>query len=77
MAVGRMVMAYDRPGGTLVQVFQVGIEDPVAAVEAILQQHPELDQVHLQVGTPIDPTAVAFAELEPGEVRSERTSHIA
>ena len=71
MQKGRMVMAYDRPGGILIHVFQVGIQDPVAAIEAILQQHPELDQVHLQAASPIDPTALAFAELEPGEIRAE------
>ena len=39
---GRTVMAYDRPGGRLLKVLEVGHEDPADAIKEILLEYPEL-----------------------------------
>ena len=66
---GRTVMVYDEPRGTLLRVFNVGIEDPVEAVAAVLRAYPHFSDVYLEAGASIEAIAVAYSELEPGEVR--------
>ena len=67
---GRTVMIYNRPGGELVQVFQVGVEDMDGVIKALLEERPDLDALHIVVDGVIDQTSVAFLELGQGEVRS-------
>ena len=63
-------MIYNRPEGDLVQVFQVGVEDMHGVIKALLEEHPDLNALHIVVDGVIDQTSVAFLELGPGEVRS-------
>ena len=72
---GRTVMIYNRPEGDLVQVFQVGVEDMHGVIKALLEEHPDLNALHIVVDGVIDQTSVAFLELGPGEVRAPRSPH--
>ena len=71
---GRTVMAYDKLGGKLLRVVKVGLEDPAAVLREILLEHPELATLHLEVDGVIEPTAVAYSELRPGQVLVEKVA---
>ena len=70
MMQGRIVRVYDPE---LVQAFDVAIEDPDAAIAAVRAAHPSLGNCHMEAAERLSKTAVAFLELDLGEVR-ERLS---
>ena len=72
---GRVVKIWERNGARapVLRAFSVGIEHPDTAINAVLAAHPEYEGYLVEADERLDNTAVAFLELQEGEVRDRLT----
>jgi hypothetical protein len=68
---GRIVRVQcgDEAGLRFMKLFDVAIEDPDAAIAAVRAAHPVLAGYLMEAHERLSPTAVAFLDLDAGEIR--------
>ena len=66
MMRGRIVKVYDSEP---LKAFDVAVTDPDAAIAAVRSAYPELARCRMDASARLSATAIAYLELNPGEVR--------
>ncbi len=71
MSQGRIVRVHrdDTGRSSILKTFNVGLRDEDAAIAAVLERHPEFRTHHLEATESLSSTAVAFLDLQLGEVK--------